>query len=89
MWGTVPCAERNGPIFYYVLYNPTSDPSDRTTDFAYDYDINNTVMSTVRRLIPGTEYTIVVIPTVIYYYSTGIPSDTLTVTTGLSQGSVV
>ncbi len=55
----------------------------------YYYDINNTVMATVGRLIPGTEYTIVVIPTVIYYYSTGIPSDTLTVTTGLSQGSVV
>ncbi len=91
LWGNIPCAERNGDIYYYIVqYNPTSDPSD-TRDYAFDFNINSTVSSTVEFTVEGlisrTEYAFVVFP---YgdYNQTRILSDTLTVTTGLPQGSV-
>ncbi len=90
MWGTVPCAGRNADITnYLVIYNPTSDPSDRTS---------GVVMATSNRvftasgLIPRTEYTIEVIPRHIDFtdgvFLTGISPATITMTTGVPQGSV-
>ncbi len=90
MWGVVPCAERNGELSrYQVRYNPTSDPSDEKFATEFNNDLNNTIVFTVIGLIPRTEYTIEVIPVLYSYYFTGILSANLTVTTGLSQGSVV
>ncbi len=90
MWGTVPCAGRNAEITQYtVFYNPTSDPSDRTSGVVMD--TSNRVF-TASGLIPRTEYTIEVTPDHIDFtdriFLIGVSPATITMTTGVPQGSV-
>ncbi len=90
MWETVPCAGRNAEITQYtVFYNPTSDPSDRISGSVMD--TSNRVF-TASKLIPRTEYTIEVYPDHIDFtdriFLTGVSPATITMTTGVPQGSV-
>ncbi len=89
-WGTVPCAGRNAEITQYtVFYNPTSDPSDRTSGSVMD--TSNRVF-TASGLIPRTEYTIEVTADHIDFreeiFLFGVSPATITMTTGVPQGSV-
>ncbi len=92
MWGTVSCAGRNADINQYtVFYNPTSDPSDSA--FGFVMDTSNRVF-TASGLIPRTNYTIEVVPRhidlsgVMGIILTGVSPATITMTTGVPQGSV-
>ncbi len=90
MWGTVPCAGRNTEITQYtVFYNPTSDPSDRTSGSVLA--TSNRVF-TASGLIPRTEYTIEVSPGHIDFreeiFLFGVSPATITMTTGVPQGNV-
>ena len=71
-----------------MFYNPTSDPSDRTSGVVMD--TSNRVF-TASGLIPRTEYTIEVVPRHIDntegIFLIGV-SATITMTTGVPQGSV-
>ncbi len=90
MWGTVPCAGRNAEITQYtVFYNPISNSNDRTSGAVFA--TSNRVF-TASGLMPRTVYTIQVIADHIDFtdriFLIGTSPATITMTTGVPQGSV-